>query len=175
MTVYMDAAQELLECYRAQLQAPGFPGPPPDENICLRHGEFVAPLLGTTADECCSGLAWVRIVSVEPLRDDIDLPSGCVSAERRVTLEMGGVHCLPWGTLEAPPTCAQWTAVALKADAFHDAMEKAVCCLAPILDTSGAAELVAAGVYEPTGPDGNCIGGTMQVIVETSCTSCGGT
>lgn len=175
MTVYMDAAQELLECYRTALQAPGFPGPPPDENICLRHGEFVAPLLGTHADECCSGLAWVRIVRVEPLRGTDNLPPGCVSSERRVVLELGSAHCLPWGTVEEPPTCAQWTDVALKADAFHDAMERAVCCVAPILVTGGTAEVVAAGDYVPTGPDGNCIGGTMEVIVETSCTSCGGT
>lgn len=173
MTVYMDAAQELLECYRTALQAPGFPGPPPDENICLRHGEFVAPLLGTHEDECCSGLAWVRIVDVDPIEDNF--APNCPSFGRLVTLEMGSAHCLPWGTVEAPPTCAQWTDVALKADAFHDAMERALCCVVPILTTSGVAEKVTAGLYEPTGPDGNCIGGRMQVIVETSCTSCGGT
>lgn len=172
MTRYMDAAQELLECYRDALQAPGFPDPIPDEKICLRHGEFVAPSLGTQEDECCTGLAWVRIVNVEPLRDPVGLPQGCVTSERRVELEMGGVHCLPWGTVEAPPTCAQWTDVALRADAFHDAMEKALCCFAAVADAQNLAESVTAGIYEPSGPDGNCIGGTMRVFVETSCSSC---
>lgn len=173
MTVYMDAAQELLECYRAALQDPEFPEPPPDEKICLRHGESVAPLLGTMEDECCTGLAWVRIVDVEPFRDDT--PAGCLSSERRVTLEMGSAHCLPWGTVEAPATCAQWTAVALKADAYHGAMEAALCCVVPILSAFSWVDNVTAGLYEPTGPDGNCIGGTMRVTVDTNCSPCGGT
>lgn len=167
MTIYMDVAQELLNCYDVALTDPSFPATP--ATICLRHGDSVSPLLGTQTDECCSGLAWVRIKSVSPLRSET-LP-GCPSAERRVVLELGGVHCLPWGTTEAPPACDQWTAVALLADAYHDAMEKALCCLRGAL-TRDQAEQIEAGEYVPTGPDANCVGGTMEVIVETSC-GCG--
>jgi len=163
----MDVAQELLNCYSTALNT--LPAADVPGTICLRHGDGVAPLLGTQADECCSGLAWVRIKSVEPLRSE-SLP-GCPSAERRVILEMGAVHCLPWGTTEAPPTCEQWTDVALRADAYHGAMEAALCCLRGSLSRDDA-EQIEAGVYEPTGPDANCVGGTMEVIVETSC-GCG--
>lgn len=167
----MDVAQQLLECYRAELEAVDFPNPPPDENICLRHGEQVAPSLGTGSDECCSGLAWVRVATVEPLRDAGDGGSRCVTSERRVTLEMGAAHCMPWGTTEAGPTCEQWTAVALQADAYHGAMERALCCLRSTLSRDQA-EVITPGAYAPFGPDANCVGGTMQVIVETSC-GCG--
>lgn len=167
MTIYMDAAQALLECYREALQTPGFPSPPPDEKICLRHGESVAPLLGTMEDECCTGLAWVRIVNVLPLRDN-DPSNECVTSERRITLEMGSAHCLPWGTVEAPATCAQWTAVALQADAYHGAMEAALCCFREAM-TDDEVEAMVPGEYVPVGPDANCVGGTMQVIIETSC------
>lgn len=165
MTVYMDVAQELLTCYEGALTAPGFPNPP--ASVCLRHGDQVVPSLGTQADECCSGLAWVRIVTVEPLPDALPNP-GCITSERRVTLEMGAVHCLPWGTTEAPATCEQWTAVALQADAYHNAMEQALCCLRGEL-SKDVAEQIVPGAYLPTGPDANCVGGTMQVVIDTSC------
>lgn len=164
MTVYMDAAQSLLECYRTALLA----GPNAPAKISLRHGDQVTPQFGTTEDECCTGVAWVRIVTVERLRDIGDDTSHCAGAERRVTLEMGAASCLPWGTTQAPISADQWDTVAVQQDAYHDAMEQALCCawedLAENLGTAAH-----AGPYEPLGPDGNCVSGTMQVIVDTNC------
>lgn len=157
-------ALTLLECFRTELEA----RPTPPSQICLRHGAQVNPSLGTTEDECCSGLAWVRIVNVVAMRDRTDLNAACLNHERVVTLEMGAVRCMPWGTVQAPPTCAQWTDVASLADQDHDAMEAALCCAFNDLSEDGAFRVVA-GSYEPTGPDGNCIGGVMTVEVETDC------
>jgi hypothetical protein len=50
-------------------------------------------------------------------------------------------------------------------------MEAALCCLRGSLSRDDA-EQIEAGMYEPVGPDANCVGGTMEVIVETSC-GCG--
>lgn len=164
MTVYMDVAQSLLECYRTALEARA----EPPAKISLRHGEVVTPQLGTNEDECCSGVAWVRIVSVERLRDLDDFNSHCAGAERRVTLEMGAASCLPWGTTQAPITADQWDAVAARQDVYHDAMEAALCCAWSDLARELGTQAVA-GPYEPGGPDGNCVSGTMQVIVDTNC------
>jgi hypothetical protein len=135
--------------------------------ICLRHGQQVIPSLGTTTDECCNGLAWVRLASVEPLMDVTDPNAMCTSSQRRVTYELGAVRCLPWGTKEAPPTCAQWTEVAMLTDGDREAMEAAICCARPIL--GGGYRPVLAGVYQPYGPDANCVGGTQLVTVEVDC------
>jgi hypothetical protein len=167
MTVYMDVAQAVLECYRDALEADTFPSTP--ATICLRHGDQVTPSLGTQSDECCSGIAWVRVQDVSPLRAREDVSARCVSSERVVTLELGSAHCLPFGTTEAPPTCDQWTDVALLGDAYHGAMEEAVCCAYGDLLADFRVERVTVGEYLPTGPDGNCVGGTMQVIIETNC------
>jgi hypothetical protein len=163
MTRPMELAQTLLACLRTQLEA----GPTPPTTICLRHGEIVTPQIGTGSDECCNGLAWVRIVDVNPLRDIDDENSQCISSERRVRLEMGVVRCLPWGTLQDPATCDQWEDVALLADEDHGAMEAALCCAFADFDELGTH--TAAGVYEPTGPDGNCVGGRMEVTIDTDC------
>jgi len=164
MTIHMDHALTLLECYRTALIANG------DEpaTICLRHGEFVNPSLGSQVDECCNGLAWVRIVTVDPLRTRDDPLVKCFHTERITTLEMGIVRCLPFGTVQAPPTCDQWTAIAIQADEDHGAMETALCCAYNDL-SDGGFRTVRAGTYEPTGPDGNCIGGRQQVVIETDC------
>jgi len=160
----MEHAVSLLECFRTALTArPEVPGV-----ISLRHGTEVIPSLGTDTDECCTGLAWVRIVSVEGRFTREDLQARCLSASRVVTLEMGVIRCLPWGTVSAPPTAAQWDELAVQADEDHHAMDDALCCAWPGLSQQGGFP-ARAGVYEPVGPDGNCIGGTMQVIIETDC------
>lgn len=164
MSVYMDAAQVLLSCYRTALENRANP----PAKISLRHGDVVTPQFGTQEDECCSGVAWVRIVTVERLRDITDQTSVCAGAERRVTLEMGAASCLPFGTTENPISAAQWEDVALQQDVYHDAMESALCCAWEDL-TGSLGHAAFAGLYEPGGPDGNCVSGTMQVIVETSC------
>jgi len=165
VTIAMTHALALLECYRTALEAEAETTP---GTICLRHGEEVFPSLGTRVDECCSGIAWVRIVSVEGLRTREDVAARCLRTERVITLEMGIARCLSFGTIQAPITCDQWTEIALQQDLDHDAMEAALCCAFPELSADNFFP-VRAGTYEPTGPDGNCIGATMQVILEADC------
>lgn len=165
-------AQQLLECLRTEIQAG--PYPIADENVCLRFGNQVNPTLGTLTDECCAGLAWVRVETIEGLSD----PSApdfnvCLSAERRLTLELGTARCIPFGTTEAGPTCDQWTEAALKMDADHAAMEAALCCFREVVQAQPfAPDVISVGAYEPFGPDGNCISGTLLITLDYSC-GCG--
>jgi len=167
MSIAGTLAQDLLACYQAELNA----GPNPPAQICLRAGGDVGPSLGTSTDECCAGLAWVRIVSVITLRQDASAPdfNECI-VERRVELEMGAARCMPFGTTQLPPTCEQWTAVALQLDADSDAMFKAACCLRGDQEFGGG--IVTLGTYTAEGPDGNCIGGTMSVFIDIQCGVC---
>lgn len=167
MSIAMTLAQELLACLATSMsEAGGHPHPP--ASVCLRAGERVNPSLGSNTDECCSGLAWVRIARVENIRLGDDVARSCISSQRRLTLELGAARCLPWGTVQAPPTCDQWTDVALLADADYTAMEQALCCFYADARANGG-HVVSFNDYEQTGPDGNCVGGVMTIQLETDC------
>lgn len=165
-------AQQLLECLRQEIQ--DGPYPIADEHVCLRFGNQVNPSLGTLTDECCTGLAWVRVVQVDGLQDP-GAPdfNACLSAERRLTLEMGTARCIPFGTVESPTTCDQWTEAALKMDGDLSAMEAALCCFRDVVASQPfAPDVISVGTYEPFGPDGGCISGTLQITLDYSC-ACG--
>lgn len=168
----VESAQVLLSCLRDALDAG--PNPVDEPYVQLRFGHDVAPSLGTGTDECCTGLAWARVVSVQGLRDPSDpLSNTCVTTVRRLTLEIGTARCIPYGTVQAPVAGDQWAEAALKMDADHQALEEAVCCF---VDTtrgmSFAPYNVAVTEYEPFGPDGNCLSGAMQLTLDYDC-GCG--
>jgi hypothetical protein len=168
MTAYMDAAQALLTCLENALNARANP----PAAVMLRAGEQVTPLLGTSRDECCEGLGWVRIAEILP-RTDFPGQKPCFGVGRRLTLEMGVVRCAPTSDVSTIPTEEQWTNVSLQLDSDIDAMEAALCCAFEMLDEIGGSataspELGSAG-YRPTGVDGNCIGGIMTVEMEIDC------
>lgn len=163
MTNAIVLAQELLACLQTALDAG--PAPIAPAHVMLRAGERVTPLLGTTRDECCEGLAWVRIAGMSGVRQLGELDNvTCFSQERTLTLELGVVRCAPSATTQGVPSEDQWFTAASLLDADMGAMEAAVCCAFGDLEGS-AAEEVAVGAYEPTGVDGNCIGGIMTVGV----------
>lgn len=164
MTKALDYAETLLACLEIAY-AENAPEETPGQ-LCLRHGLQVVPVLGAATDECCAGLGYVRIVRVEPLLTQDDVAAACFASRRRIVLEMGVFRCLPWGSVNDPTTCDQWTAVATLADLDHDMMERALCCLR---DSVGSAFNILLGQYEPYGPDGNCTGGQMTVTVEADC------
>lgn len=169
----VERAQQLLECLRESLAAGPFPIA--DEYVCLRFGNQVNPAIGTLVDECCTGLAWVRVAQVDGIRNDADDPTynTCLNHERRLTLELGTARCIPFGDVQQGPTCSQWTEAALKMDADQGAMEAAVCCFRELVSASPFPPYaIVVGTYEPFGPDGNCISGTLQITMDLSC-ACG--
>lgn len=166
MTNAIVIAQELLACLETALAAG--PNPPPSDKIMLRAGSEVTPLLGTTTDECCTGLGWVRVSRVSGVRQLGDLDNvSCFQRERTLELELGVARCAPLSDTSTVPTEDQWAAAALQLDADMGAMEAAVCCAFNDLEGS-AAEEVSVGDYAPFGVDGNCIGGTMTVLIRMS-------
>lgn len=163
MTQAILLAQELLACLQTELTASPYPIAP--EHVMLRAGAQVTPLLGTNDDECCRGLGWVRIASISGVRDIGSLDNvSCFSQERTLTLELGVVRCAPSSDTSSVPTEDQWTLAALQLDEDQGDMEAAICCAFGDIEGS-VAEEVAVGEYQPTGVDGNCIGGTMTVNI----------
>lgn len=168
MTRPIEFAQILLTCFKERLDAG--PYPIAEEHVCLRFGQIVDPMLGTGTDECCTGLAWVRVAGVQSLADPDSTETGnCVDPARRITLELGTARCISWGSVQYPTSCDAWTVAALKMDADHAAMEEAICCLTSTLDGAMFEPRIVPGEYQPAGPDGTCIKGTLTVTIDYDC------
>lgn len=170
---------EIADALRACLESTftGDTGKPAE--ICHRPGD-IAPLnIGTDQDECCTGLGWVRVVTVEPVVEPGATETAdynpCDIYRLRVTLEMGVARCNPVGTRSAGPTCEQWTELAFRMDQDRAVMRRAVCCLQA--ETGAGPEedpyLVLAGPWLPLESSGGCAGGTLTVTVYTDCNECG--
>lgn len=171
MTQAMDLAQLLLGCLSGELQAP-HPWPVDPDRVMLRAGEQVIPLASTVTDECCTGLGYVRIANISGVRDVTDrmASSRCFMAERLLTLELGVYRCIPTPGRDEIITAAQWDEAAMKLDADWRAMEAAICCALGDPESLRIGP-IAVGLYEPVGPDANCIGGrlTVNIVMEACC------
>lgn len=150
--------------------------------IGLRAGQEAPLNFGTREDECCAGLGWVRIASIEPVTTSqvgggfgtrtVDNP--CQLHSRTVTFELGVARCAPFGTNEAGPTEDQWAALVLRVDDDALRMRQAVCCYRTSLEGDPLREFwdVKEGLWEPLSLEGMCAGGTMLVTVGMECNGC---
>lgn len=168
---------EVADALRACLDAADWGDGRPAE-ICHRPGDQVPFNVGTGQDECCSGLAWVRIARIEPVvsPEDAQTPefNPCNSGERRVTFELGVARCNPFGTPEAGPDCGAWTALALRMDQDAAVMRRAVCCFrdSDDFDEYGNVFRIRPGAWAPFDSSGGCAGGSMEVVVWLQCGEC---
>lgn len=147
--------------------------------ICHRPGNEAPLSLGMAQDECCSGLAWVRIAGIAPVVDPDEAPNPdfnrCNVHGRRVTLELGVARCNPYGDKSRGPTCEAWTELALRMDLDAAAMRRAACCFATGAAPVGPGEEISdvlPGAWEPLESSGLCAGGIMTVVVFTECGEC---
>jgi hypothetical protein len=171
MGFVFNIADQLLDCFRDELEAaPNVPG-----KICMRAGEV--PFDAAVGDnDCCTGLAWVRVVRVYPslaFPDEQTEPMECVSDSYGIDLEMGVVRCHDVGTATTVTPCTSWTSEALQLDDDRAAMRRAICCF---VDSTAAFPFgdnqFVFGEWAPVGPAGGCIGGTMVLTVQAQCGEC---
>lgn len=162
-------AQALVGCLETEMARVA----DPPASVCLRPGQQVDPLLSVTEDECCSGLAWVRIESVYPSSDGIfpaqDDQAGvpCNPRGWAVVLEMGAVRCAPTPDAYSIPDCGEWTAVVDKTMQDAAAMRRAVLCCFDGLDLT-----YLLGAWSSLPVAGRCAGGTMTVTIEADQLDC---
>lgn len=145
--------------------------------ICHRPGDQVPFNIGLSQNECCTGLAWVRIQGIDPVIDPLSMTQSdfnpCNTTGRLVTLELGVVRCNPFGTNDAGPTCEEWTALAARIDLDATAMRRAVCCARDALVTDDTFVTdVLPGSWAPLESSGGCAGGSMTVTVQLECEDC---
>lgn len=167
-------ADELLACFTAKLAE--LPNPP--KYIQMRVGQETGPLLGPNVDECCSGLAWVRIAGIYPSWDSFPAADNtwtpCGPLAYAVQLEMGMAFCMPWSDSDGtsddidPPGEADWASAAITQMQHQNLMRQtAACCFRPT-------QRRAVGAWESFPVEGGCTGGklTVTVSVMNPCSDC---
>lgn len=160
-------ANELLMCLCEQMAQVT----DPPASCCLRNGDVVPWLMDATRDECCEGLAWVRVVTIfagfpEPT---LTVPISNEISNWSVTLEMGAVRCGPFSQLV--PSCDEWTETTNRVLEDSYAMRQAFCCFVNGTHRQPNARhrrgSVIPGPWEPLETQGGCAGGTWLLTVRS--------
>ena len=167
-TVATPLAMRLLLCLDRQVQQ--LEKPP--ANVMLRSGTQVNYLMSLTKNECCSGLAWVRVAGIVPSSGNNwpaqDLaPLKCGTQAYAVELEMGVVRCAPISTPQAIPSEDTWNISAIDTLADFAAMDRAICCF-----LEGFNRLALPGAWSPIAVQGTCVGGTMTLTASAAPCNC---
>lgn len=173
-TLLFPEANKLLACLCEALVANSSELYPAPLSCCLRAGEAVALEISTTQeDECCNGLAYVRIDNFYPTGgENAPFPSpssdfalnACAPYAWGMVMEMGVYRCI-----NLPATCDTWNYVAQRQMLDAKSMRQALCCFMREHDPSS----VSVTPWQAKGPEGGCIGGTMNVTVMVeNCGSC---
>jgi hypothetical protein len=143
----------------------------PPQVVCLRPGASVELLMSTVRDECCEGLAWVRVATIYPSSNfptpDSE-PTKCSPYQYAAVLEMGVARCAPTPGAEDIPSCEEWTDVTYAVLDDAAAMRRAVCCFTAIEKP----RLVVVGTWQPAPTEGGCVGGSMTVTVAVGDCDC---
>lgn len=167
-------AEELMACFMEQLSS--LPTPP--RYVQLRVGQETGPLIGANVDECCAGLAWIRVANIYPSWDSFPGPDNdwlpCGPLAYAVVLEMGVAFCMPWSDSGDsfdnidPPNTADWQA-AFNTQMVHQTLMRrtAACCFRPT-------QRRAVGEWSPLPVEGGCTGGKLLVTVSVPapCSDC---
>lgn len=134
---------------------------------------FVADGATVPAEDCCDGVAWVRVALVSPSDGSGDpyvemrnLPAG--PAGHVITLEIGVLRCTPvLGEQGESPPPEDYTEAARVAAADRGAMRMAVLCDFPADIVAAQADSQVPSEWSPIDA-GGCGGGFMTTRVGTT-------
>lgn len=144
----------------------------PPANVMLRSGNQVNFLMSLSKNECCNGLAWVRVSQIAPSSgqnfpaQDL-IPQRCGTQRYAVELEMGIVRCAPVATGQAIPSGDIWNISAVDTLADFAAMDRAVCCF-----LEGFTGIALQGAWTPLAVQGMCVGGVMNLTASANPCNC---
>lgn len=166
MTTYPDArvrpaAELLMSCLAAEAAA----SPSPPGTISYRLGVTGEPLAGTIVDECCNGLAFVRVSTMTPSWSTPTpnaTPIRCGLAWQ-IEFEIGIWRCVPIGSAEVPPDSLDW--LAAQNQMFDDmlTLRAAACCF---VGKREPGTVVYSDISPKDDPEGGCFGVSMTLLVD---------
>lgn len=162
-TLIKPYADRLLVCLATQM---GRHESPPAK-VEFRVGSAASAVIGPDEDECCAGLAWVRLAGAQPGGEQPPGPQtelrNCGPYNWILTFELGVARCMAWGSgvdgLE-PPTSAQWAqALNFQEQDFVAVTSAVQCCL------SSGTDHYAIGAWQPTDVEGGCTASALSVTI----------
>lgn len=133
---------------------------------------FVTSGIAPAWDNCCDGMIWTRVQSIEMTRPPTMgmTPGDPCRRSWLATIGVGVLRCAAGMTGNdgawVPPPASAITADAMQVLADEAAVLNAVhCCVPP----STAMKSLAAVRWDALGPDGGCVGGewTVNVVIQT--------
>lgn len=160
-------AENLLACLVAELATEA----DPPAHASLRTGIQVELLLSTTRDECCEGVAWVRVASIYPSENFPEQDSSysrCGPVQWAAILEMGVARCAPTPDAADIPSEDEWNAVSRAIMDDAAAMRRALCCFVD----ADPDRMYLAGQWASLAVEGGCAGGTQQVTIAVGACDC---
>lgn len=134
---------------------------------------FVCDSTAVPADDCCNGIAWVRVVNIVPTNGDGEPYRTMANAPTPVPghsifLEFGVMRCTPILDEQGnAPDPAEYTAAALQAAADRQQMRLALLCDLPADIIAINADGQIPGNWTPLDA-GGCGGGYMTTEIGTS-------
>lgn len=166
MAVVDPVAQPILDALLVCLENEVAKVPSPPHSVCLRPGSQVALLVSQHHDECCEGLAWVRLAQIYPASEFpaadetvMKCPTGWA-----VVVEIGVARCAPVGDENDLPSCDDWTAVTNHTTADAAALRRTLMRFRA-MDEHRFTQVVP-GTWEPMNTEGGCVGGAMTLTVQ---------
>lgn len=141
-------------------------GPPMHYRIV--PGLAAALALNEMVDECCQGVAWLRVVRITatrefPVESDDFLPEEPVSW--MVTVEMAVARCGGGPGPQLAPTDAQYNADTFKLMDDDSAMRR-VGATFKATSTHAIDYHYGPGGWEPLAAEGGCMGGTRNITIQ---------
>lgn len=133
-----------------------------DDGFCLltlMPGEVV-PF--DYCDRCDNGMAWVRLVSMQPSEEQSDQRvEGRCFADLSMTVEVGHIFAAPWPDADGDlPEEHEHSAATLRQIECADVMLTALLCTDLPDDV-----FASRPSYAPVGPDGGCLGGVWTATI----------
>lgn len=157
---FIQAAEDLLICLNTA--AADISSPP--ANSSLRSGAAIALDISQNQNECCDGLAWVRIGDEYPMAvfpEQDTTPQPCGYNVWAVELEIGIARCAPIGDINNTPTYDEHYALARLLEEDAAAIRRAYCCF-----TTDRLTVQSLGRLAKFGPEGGCVGTIATVTVQ---------
>jgi hypothetical protein len=163
-TLIKPYADRLLVCLATQM---GRHAKPPAK-VEFRVGATGSAVIGPDEDECCAGLAWVRVAGAQPGGEQPPATQttlmNCGPMNWILTFELGVARCMNWGSGPEgldPPLSSDWTQALDYQEQDFVAMTSAVqCCF-----SSAGADRYTIGAWQPTDIEAGCTASTLSVTV----------
>lgn len=173
--VVAPVAADLLLCLSIELAKVPNPVSGEPRPVCLRPGDRVDLLISQTQDECCDGLAWVRLVRMYPSvrgkfpSQDSDVEM-CDVLRWALVFELGAVRCAPTPEAGDLATCDEWSDVTLNQYDDLAAIRRTFCCY----QEQNIDRLVSVDSAEPITVEGGCTGVRMLATISAPSCDCVG-